>query len=76
MVVRPDYQPAASDIMDGFSVSAWFQTISHSEGYILAKTSGDGSRHFYALKMKTNSSGAELEFRYTTLEDQVPVNFP
>ena len=63
--VRKEYQPTKEDIADGFSLSAWVQVFGDTEGYILAKTNPDGSRHFYTLKLIANNAGTQIKFGYS-----------
>ncbi|XP_053405379.1 adhesion G-protein coupled receptor V1-like [Mercenaria mercenaria] len=58
-------QPPMEEIVDGFSISAWVQPFSLTNGYIMAKTNPDGSRHFYTLRMATNSLQTNLTFGYS-----------
>lgn len=54
-------QPLPADIMNGFSLSAWVQPQPNTNGYILAKTSADGLKHFYSLKLLTSTSSSTIE---------------
>ena len=69
------YHMRSSEIRDGFSVSAWVRPQPNVDGYILAKTSADGSRHYYALKIRTvdmdDFYSATIEFRYSAINNPV-----
>ena len=65
----------SSETRDGFSVSAWVMPAPNVDGYILAKTAANGSRHNYALKITTvdmeDFYSATIEFRYSAANNPV-----
>ena len=63
--VSEQHQPDKEDIANGFSLSAWVQPFENTDGYILAKTNPDGSRHFYSLRIITTSIGTQLTLGYS-----------
>ncbi|KAH3717837.1 hypothetical protein DPMN_060633 [Dreissena polymorpha] len=65
------YHPTASDISDGFSISSWIQPFSNTNGYVMAKTNDNGSRHFYSLKLITNSLQTQIVFGYSVTGSNV-----
>ena len=71
LTVPPAYQTSRANIESGFSISAWLQTAPNTNGFVLAKTTADGNRHYYAVKVVTNSLTTALEFRYTVATDMV-----
>lgn len=75
VTVPAEYQPTPSDIMDGFSLSAWFQAAPNTDSYLLAKTSPDGTRTYYSVKLRIVSgqtfSSAFIEFEYSVATNPV-----
>ena len=77
VTVPPRYHPPPAEIKDGFSMSAWLQVGRDVDGYVLSKTSADGARQFYALKISTAISftaGARtvtVELRYSLPKNAV-----
>lgn len=67
------YHPNATEVIDGFSMSGWFQAFANTDGYIFAKTNSDGSRQFYTLRLITNSLQAQLVFGYSVTGSNVSV---
>ncbi|KAJ8304142.1 hypothetical protein KUTeg_017725 [Tegillarca granosa] len=72
--------PPENDIQDGFTLSAWVQPFSSSvNGYIVAKTTNDGSRYLYTLKLITGPSGAIILFGFSqtgsTNNQQISVSY-
>jgi len=65
VLVPTTYHPTSADIADGFTLCAWIQPFANTDGYILAKTNPDGSRHFYTLRVTTNSLQTQLVFGYS-----------
>ncbi|OWF54008.1 G-protein coupled receptor 98 [Mizuhopecten yessoensis] len=55
--VPTEQQPTAAEISKGFGISAWLQPFSSINSYILAKTTADGSRFFYTLRVVTSPGG-------------------
>ncbi|XP_061172919.1 adhesion G-protein coupled receptor V1-like [Saccostrea echinata] len=51
LTVLPQYQPKPSELESGFSISAWVQPVTTGSYYIVAKTTNDGIRLFYTLKL-------------------------
>ncbi|XP_060082724.1 adhesion G-protein coupled receptor V1-like [Ylistrum balloti] len=50
-------QPTAAEISAGFVISVWLLPFSSINSYILAKTTADGTRFFYALRVVTAPGG-------------------
>ncbi len=73
--VSPEYHVSASDIASSFSLSAWLQPRTGTQGYVLAKTTQNGNRHFYSLYIMTVVPGAfrstKFEFRYSSRTNPV-----
>ena len=51
LTVSPENQPPSSTLRAGFSISAWVQPVTQGSYFIVAKTTSDGSRFFYTLKL-------------------------
>ena len=67
-------QPPASITRSGLSISAWIQASlgdAADGGFLLAKTSLDGQRHYYALKITSDFSSTTVEFRYSVPDNMV-----
>ena len=73
--VSSEYHMKSAEVRDGFSLGAWVRPEPNVDGYILAKTSADGTRHYYALKIMTvdteNFHSATIEFRYSATNNPV-----
>jgi hypothetical protein len=65
LTVSADRQPPPSDLKNGYTISAWLQPFADLNSYIVAKTTNDGSRFFYTLKVTTGNSGAIFLFGYS-----------
>ena len=65
------YHPNSTETLSGFSMSGWFQAFANTDGYIIAKTNSDGSRHFYSLRLITNSLQAQIVFGYSVTGSNV-----
>ena len=71
MRVPAESQMPSDTIEDGFSISAWVLPEPSTDGYVLAKTSSDGLRHYYALRLATSDTSTRIEFRYSVKTNQV-----
>ena len=73
ITVGEQAQPPPNVMSDGFSISAWIYYTGDTDGYILAKTSTDAARQYYALKISIadTSQSAVVSFRYSIMENQV-----
>ena len=67
------YHPNSTETLSGFSMSGWFQAFANTDGYIIAKTNSDGSRHFYSLRLITNSLQAQIVFGYSVTGSNVSI---
>ncbi|XP_069137444.1 adhesion G-protein coupled receptor V1-like isoform X2 [Argopecten irradians] len=73
-------QPTAAEISAGFAISVWLQPFSSINSYILAKTTTDGNRFFYALRVVTSQGGTIFRFGFSitgkTTNQEVSVTSP
>ncbi|XP_041376199.1 adhesion G-protein coupled receptor V1-like [Gigantopelta aegis] len=69
ITVPSQNQPSANDIRSGFSLSAWLQPMTSSNGYIIAKTNGD-TYHSYSLKLTTTPFQTTFQLTFSTAEQE------
>ncbi|XP_077988560.1 adhesion G-protein coupled receptor V1-like [Glandiceps talaboti] len=65
LTVAPEYHPDPAQINTGFTISAWVQPTADCDGFILAKTTEDGYKVNYGIRLRT-SPYTSFEFRYGT----------
>lgn len=64
-------EPAAEILRWGFTISAWIQPFNHSQGYILARSSADGTTLYYSLLLVATATSTTLEMTTTSASSLV-----
>ncbi|XP_014663002.1 PREDICTED: G-protein coupled receptor 98-like [Priapulus caudatus] len=70
VTISQQYQPLISDIETGFSVSTWIQPVAPQDGYIFAKTSDDGAKHYYTLHLEADTIQFKVTFGYSLMNSK------
>jgi hypothetical protein len=70
LTVPPQSQPRPTELLSGFSISAWIQPVTTGSYYIVAKTTDTGVRLFYTLKLVAGVENI-LIFGYSQLGQSV-----
>ncbi|KAK7486800.1 hypothetical protein BaRGS_00021947, partial [Batillaria attramentaria] len=65
VTVPSSAEPAAADLSDGFSISAWVQPSPLCNGYIVARSSADGTSHYYSLRLTATAASTTLDMTLT-----------
>ncbi|XP_066273052.1 adhesion G-protein coupled receptor V1-like isoform X1 [Branchiostoma lanceolatum] len=63
--VSEEYHPTEAEIRSGFTMSTWVRPDSDTDGMVISKTSPDGEKHYYSLKLRTTVNDTALWFRYS-----------
>eukprot|EP00058_Branchiostoma_floridae_P024219 XP_002609709.1 hypothetical protein BRAFLDRAFT_102479 [Branchiostoma floridae] len=63
--VSNEYHPTRAEIRSGFTMSTWVQPDPDTDGMVISKTSPDGEKHYYSLKLRTTVNDTALWFRYS-----------
>ncbi|KAK6179039.1 hypothetical protein SNE40_011486 [Patella caerulea] len=66
VTVNDRHKPNISSFENGFTLSAWVQPFPNTNGYIIAKTSTDGSQHYYSLKLASTATSTNLNLTIST----------
>ncbi|XP_055956200.1 adhesion G-protein coupled receptor V1 [Patella vulgata] len=66
VTVDDRHKPNISSFENGFTLSAWVQPFPNTNGYIIAKTSTDGSQHYYSLKLASTATSTNFDLTIST----------
>ena len=53
-------EPTVEELSEGFTISAWVQPSPLCDGYIVARSSADGTSHYYSLRLTASATATNL----------------